>query len=102
MLVNIITLHFQVLHKCYMWWSTTFVIKVLKAGVVELVYINKLKINQFWAGRMSPYLWVPCNAQVLLYYINVIVVPCKVVVRQVYRCMCVRSFWGVVHRLKFR
>lgn len=103
MLVNIITLHLQLLHKCYMRWSTKFAIKVLKAGMLELVYINKLKMNQFWAGRiLSPYLWVPCSAHVLLYYINVIVVHCKVVARQVYKCMCVRSFWGVVPLLKKR
>lgn len=103
MLVNIITLHLQLLHKCYMCWSTKFVIKVLKAGMLELVYINKSKMNQFWAGRiLSPYLWVPCSAHVLLYYINVIVVHCKVVVRQVHKCMCVRSFWGVVPLLKKR
>lgn len=52
MLVNIITLHLQLLHKCYMCWSTKFVIKVLKAGMLELVDINKLKMNQFWAGRI--------------------------------------------------
>lgn len=94
MLVNIITLHLQLLYKCNMCWSTKFVIKVLKSGMLELVYINKLKMNQFWAGRiLSPYLWVPCSAHVLLYYINVIVVHCKVVARQVYKCVC-KEFLG--------
>lgn len=58
MLVNIITLHLQLLHKCYMCWSTKFVIKVLKAGMLELVYINKLSL---FVGPLQ------CSRPALLY-----------------------------------